>query len=370
MQARIAILVLLLAAAGWSADWDSLKQAGDEALKSKDYAAAVSQFEKLVDAFPERAAAHNALGFAYYMNGQFEPAEKQFEAVLAREANNAAAQRNLLMVGGRLALEMDYEQAISKLDRLARRFPKNPELVALSFYRGKLHFLNGRTDLGLAAWQEVARARPQSATADFLTGLEAHRRGALDQARPLYEKALEKMSDEVVWVTYLAALLYEQGHPDWGLALADPFLADNPGYAHLQVLASKLDQNRALRILTKASEWGLPGAQLQMGARLLGVEIATARREINAAFGRSGAPAVVVLGDSATFMWIDDFPLGPPPIGWFVNPGTHRLLARNPNRAPSTREFSVAADSLKLARITSAIELLDRPRKADLVPAR
>ncbi|MCA9793226.1 MAG: hypothetical protein KC910_15560, partial [Candidatus Eremiobacteraeota bacterium] len=281
-----------------------------------------------------------------------------------------AAQRNLLMVGGRLALEMDYQPAVAKLDRLAQRFPKNPELVALSFYRGKLHFLNGRTDLGLAAWKEVAGARPQSATADFLAGLEAHRRGELDQARASYEKALEKMSDEVVWVTYLAALLLEQGHPDWGLALVDPFLADNPGYAHLQVLASKLDQGRALKLLTRASEWGLPEAQFQMGARLLGVEVATARREIGSAFGRTGAPAVVVLGDSATFIWLDDFPLGPPPIGWFVTPGTHRLMARNPNRAASTREFSVAADSLKVARITSAIELLDRPRKAELVPPR
>ncbi len=354
---RLAFTVLLLSSLVAGADWNTLKEQGDLALREGRYPDAVTHFQKLVTAFPQKVEARNALGFALYKSGQLEKARHQFRVALTKAPSDPSTQANVIMVEGRLALGLGYQEGLSSLDRLTQAYSNNARAIAIEYYRGKLHFLNGYPERGLTAWKKVAKVKPESGTAAFLEALQAHRGGDLETAQKGYLEALQRTPDEVIWMTYLAALLLQKDQPGQAyLALATQ-LDLYPNYHFLRSMAAQARPHQASQLLESV---GSAQARLQLGLRqreLLPVVLEADQR-----------PVLVLTGEPSIFYWLDWLPLGRPPLALLVSPTRHQILATGLGRQPFSREFEAKPNSLVVVKATSALELTTRPRRADQIP--
>ena len=72
------------------------KQKADTELSQGNFSSAISSFQKLLVDYPQKLEAYNALGFAYYLNGEFDQAIQTFETALNKTPNDDSIQRNLI----------------------------------------------------------------------------------------------------------------------------------------------------------------------------------------------------------------------------------------------------------------------------------
>lgn len=363
-------LVAALTLAVGAAEWDTLKAAGDKALAARDYARAVEHFERLVAANPGRAEAYTALGYALYMQGEYQPAVTQFEKALDLNPKDSAAPRNLLLATGPLALErtdLTYAQRRKMLDDLESRFPNHPQLPVLRYYRGQLAMLAGDTGRGIEDWEKVARDRPESATARFIQGLRHHKQGRLGDAERLYKAAEERVQNDAVIAFYRALLLADQGRPEEALRLADK-ASDYPGLvlgrARFLHEAGRTDE--AVRELEAAS-LDQAGALLALGSLELGRgNRARARSVYEKALKADDRPVIQIRGESGASLWVDDLPVGRPPAALFVEPGRHKLLVDDGGKL-TTREVEARPGEMIIATAGRGIQVTSVPASPGLL---
>ena len=331
---RFIILVflgLILAQSAVAQGYAEAKAEADKALSTRNLAEAIPAFQKLVSDYPEQVEAYNALGFALYLDGQFDQAIEVFEQALKRAPSDDAARRNLILAGGRRALESSYGSGQDRIRTLYQRFPDHPQLAVLDFYAGKLHYLYGFTNLAFASWERVSRSRPDSGTALFLKAVKARRdRNAPEQNR-LFREALKKMPQEEVFRLWAARHLIEGNDNEGAAALLAP-LADrrilSPGVA---IALSRFERMRGRTLqafgqLKKASE--VPEVLLEKAlmTQQLGGSAESTNSQIQDALDAGGERALIVLSDEpGAKVYLDGTLLGSPPLGLFAPEGAHEL---------------------------------------------
>ncbi len=356
--------------------YEADKAAADKALAQQDFNTAIAAFRKLVSDYPDKVEAYNALGFALYLNSQFDEAIATFENGLAIAPEDDAARRNLILAGGRRALESSYRDGLSRIDMLKSRFPNHPQLAVLDFYLGKLHYLYGFSEPAFAAWKSVAKSRPDSGTALFLRAVEARALGDAAKQNQLFHKALNQMPTEEVFRLWGARLLIEKDDPEKAAVLLTPLLERpqlTPGVA---IALSRFERMRgrtlpAFELLRKTSEV----AEVLLERALLTQQMGGSRdstvAELQKALELGGEGALLVFSDEpGARVYLDGTLLGSPPLGLYPSPGEHEVRVLYKPRPVLYSRFRNSPEGMLLlqAGTSSGLDLRSAPSQGESLP--
>ena len=370
------ICLLFLSGAAWAQSYAEDKAKADKALASGDYSDAIKAFQRLVKKYPDQIEGYNALGFAYYLHGEFDDAIATFESALAKVPDDDSAQRNLILAGGRRALESSYRAGLERIGELERRFPGHPQLAVLDFYTGKLHYLYGFSGPAFDSWMKVARARPDSGTALFMKAVEARaKRDAASQNR-FFTEALTKMPEEEVFRLWGARHLIENEKAEEAAVLTTPISQRpvlTPGVA---IAISRFERMRgrtlqAFEQLKKAED--VPEVLLERALMTsqLGASPEAVKKDVQAALDAGGEGAVLLLSDEpGCRVYLDGTLLGSAPLGLFPSPGQHEFrIVYQPNPALVSR-FVVPKSGMLLVQsgARTGVELSPFPSRSDFLP--
>ncbi|MCA9777947.1 MAG: tetratricopeptide repeat protein, partial [Candidatus Eremiobacteraeota bacterium] len=369
-------LVLTLVQNGWAQSYAEDKARADKALGSGDYATAISSFQKLVADYPDQVEGFNALGFAYYLNGQFDDAIATFETALSKDPSDDSAKRNLILAGGRRALESSYRSGLERIQELKQRFPGHPQLAVLDFYTGKLHYLYGFAGPAFDAWQKVARARPDSGTALFMKAVEARaNRDAAAQNR-YYQEALSKMPQEEVFRLWGARGLIEAGNAEEAAVLTTgiserPTLT--PGVA-IAIARFERMRGRTLQAFEQLKKTeSVPEVMLERALMTsqLGASPDSVKRDVQQALDAGGEGAVILLSDEpGARVYVDGTLLGSPPLGLFPSPGQHEVrVVYDPSPVLVSRFLAPSSGMLVVQTGTrTGVESKAVPSRSEFLP--
>ncbi len=370
------LTVLCLGIPVFAQNYAADKAAADKALSQQDYATAIAGFRKLVADHPTNVEAYNALGFALYLDSQFDEAIATFENALALAPTDDAARRNLILAGGRRALESSYRDGLARIDMLKSRFPNHPQLAVLDFYLGKLHYLYGFSEPGFEAWKSVARSRPDSGTALFLRAVQARAQGDAAKQNQLFQKALQQMPTEEVFRLWGARLLIEKDDPEKAAVLLTPLLERphlTPGVA---IALSRFERMRgrtlpAFELLRKTGDV----AEVLLERALLTQQMGGSREstvaELQKALDMGGEGALLMFSDEpGARVYLDGTLLGAPPLGLYPSPGEHEVRVLYKPRPVLYSKFRNSSEGLLLlqAGTSSGLDLRSAPSQGESLP--
>lgn len=370
------IMLLVLMAPALAQNFDQDKAAADKALAERDFKAAITSFQSLVEKYPDRVEAYNALGFALYLDGQFDSSIATFEQALAKAPGDDAAQRNLILAGGRRALESSYRDGLARIDTLQGRFPGHPQLAVLDFYTGKLHYLYGFSQPAFESWQRVARARPESGTALFLQAVSARARGDAQAQNKLFAQALKKMPTEEVFRLWAARHLIQANDPENAAVLVTPLSERQSLSPGVAIALSRFDRMRgrslqAYEYLKKTAD--VPEVLLERAlmTQQLGASPDSVKVEIQKALDAGGEGALIMLSDEpGARVYLDDTLLGSPPLGLFPSPGSHELRLRFDPEPILVSRFRVPSEGMLLfeAGSQTGLDMRNIASRSELLP--
>lgn len=373
---KILLATILLIQVGWAQSYTEAKQAADQALADRDYQNAISQFQALIQEFPEKVEPYNGLGFAYYLNGQFDDAIATFEMALEKAPTDDSAKRNLILAGGRRALESSYRSGLERIDALKKRFPGHPQLAVLDFYLGKLHYLYGFSGPAFESWSRVARSRPESGTSIFMKAVEARAKGDAIAQNRFFQEAITKMGNEEVFRLWGARHLIEAGDPEQAAVLLTPISERpvlTPGVA---IALSRFERMRgrslqAFELLQKTEP--VPEVLLEKAlmSSQIGASPEAAKKDVQEALDAGGEGAVIMLSDDpGSKVYFDGTLLGSPPLGLFPPSGQHEVrVVYDPKPVLVTR-FDVPVSGMLLLRSgnRTGTEVKPVPSRSEFLP--
>lgn len=370
----LCLLLLLAPVAAQTFDQD--KAEADKALSARDFKTAISSFQALVEKYPDRVEAYNALGFALYLDGQFDESISTFEQALQKSPGDDAAQRNLILAGGRRALESSYRDGLARINKLQQRFPGHPQLAVLDFYTGKLHYLYGFADPAFEAWQKVSRARPDSGTALFMKAVDARNRGDAQGQNKLFSEALKKMPTEEVFRLWGARHMIEANEAENAAVLVTPLSERQTLTPGVAIALSRFDRMRgrslqAYDYLKRTAD--VPEVLLEKAlmTQQLGASPESYKEEVQKALDAGGEGAIIILSDEpGAKVYLDGTLLGSPPLGLFPSPGTHELRLRFEPAPILFSRFQLPAEGMILFQAGSqtGLDLRELASRAELLP--
>lgn len=379
MTTRCLCWLLLLALASGpvlAQNYEADKAAADKALAAQDFPTAIAAFRKLVSDYPDRVEAFNALGFALYLNSQFDEAIVTFEQALQLSPTDDPAKRNLILAGGRRALESSYRDGLGLIEGLKQRFPGHPQLAVLDFYSGKLHYLYGFSEPAFEAWKSVARSRPESGTALFLRAVDARKRGDAAGQNKLFQAALQQMPTEEVFRLWGARLMIEAGDAEQASGLLSPLTERpqlTPGVA---IALSRFErmQGRTLQaydLLKKTSD--VPEVLLERAlmTQQMGAARSSVLGDLQDALEAGGEGALLVLSDEpGARVYLDGTLLGSPPLGLFPGGSDHEVRIVYQPRPSLVARFRTPGQGMMLLQsgTTTGIDLRSAPSSAENLP--
>lgn len=356
------LLGLALVASAWAdPSYQEVKKRGDTALAKKDYSSAIRHFEKLIYLYPGRADAHNALGFACYLDGRYEKGILQFKQALSYEPGHPAAQNNLLLAVGKLAVEqtreLEFAEAIGLLAAHETLYPNQPQSLVLRFSRGQLEFYRGNEKAGLSVWQSLAARVPTSGTARFVEAHKLYQSGKLKEALTAMNAAVAKLPKEPVVRNYLALILADLGKLKEAAAQLRKAQAENPPYidlylnqAAVMLRLGQLEEATAQVIKARDLRPDFASVHLWMAAlHRHGGNAEAASKELGLAWGEAAADtssAVLITGEVGQRLWLDQKPVGSSPLGLFLTPGKHKLKWMAAGKPAQVVELEAAPDQL------------------------
>lgn len=348
--------------------YDKFRKAGDQAIKRKDYATAIKEFERLVYLFPDDPEAYNALGYAYYLDGRYASAILQFKQTMQLRPNHPAALNNLMLAVAKQAQEqtrdLEFSEAISLLAATENLYPGHPQSVVLHYNRGQLEFYRGNEEAGLKTWGEVARRVPSSGTARFIEAHKLYAAGKPKEALPAMQAAAAKLPKEPVVRNYLGLILADLGKYQQSVAQFQKGQQGDPPYIDLYTNLAGVylragDLEKATAEMTKARDLRPDYASVHLALAAMlrqGGDEQGAQKELGRAMAESANEApVLVLGEPGQTIFVDGKIVGYTPGGAFVNAGKHHLKVMSRGKAPQTAE--ITADPEQLTAVQSGPEL-------------
>lgn len=363
----LGIVALLALSALAAPDWAKEKKAGDEALKRKDYATAIRIFELLTRSYPEKIDGFNALGFAYFMNGDNEKAVYTFRQALQLSPNNSSAQHNLILAvteeANQDCRDLEFTEAVSLLRGILSTYPRHPEVANVYFLLGKVEFYRGDEDQAMGYWREVVRRVPDSATARFAAGFDQAAKGDWQAAAVSFQTALKKLPKEPVFRNYYALALAHLGKSDQALAQLNTALKDagdipyvdlRMNLARLLLEKGQLDQaaQQLREALVQRPDYGilslwLAAVRSQQGES--GVD-----KDVALAIARDDRPGLWVFSEpSGARAYLDGRYIGPTPVAAFAKAGAHKVTVKAGGKSEQTLPVDLAPGTL--TRVQGAV---------------
>jgi Flp pilus assembly protein TadD len=372
----ILVSLFLLTTGVWAQSYAEEKARADRALAERDFESAIAQFQSLLRSYPDQLESYNGLGFAYYLHGQFDEAITTFEIAISKDPNDDSAKRNLILAGGRRALESSYRNGLERIAELNGRFPGHPQLAVLDFYTGKLHYLYGFSGPAFESWGRVARARPESGTALFMKAVEARSAGDAQNQNRFYREALTKMPNEEVFRLWGARHFIEAGDAEQAAVLVTPLSQKatlSPGVA---IAISRFERMRgrslqAFEQLKKADD--VPEVLLERALMTaqMGASPQSTKQDVQKALDVGGEGAVILLSNEpGAKVYLNGTLLGSPPLGLFPSPGQHEFRIVYEPRPVLVSRFQVPSSGMLLIEsgTKTGAELREVPSRSEFLP--
>jgi tetratricopeptide (TPR) repeat protein len=290
-----------------------LEARADKALASGDLEKAVLLYEKLANFYPDSSVAHNKLGVAHYKKGNDPRAIYSFRRALSLSRSNDQALHNLILASGRqadnLSREARFTEAARNLDELIANYSWHPQYSVLLYYRGRMEFLRGQIDDGLAWWKKAAALAPESGVSKVIAG----------QSRPfdektvaLYREAIRKVKNEpsfdlLLGMRFMEARKYDEAAASFASGLEKIRSANIPfpilSLKAAQAFLAQGDSASAIRLLEEARLQRPDWASLRTllwACYLTAGNNPKADQTLQDAFELDGKPKLALLGASTS----------------------------------------------------------------------
>jgi TolA-binding protein len=205
----LVVLCLIICASSPFASGDAseaikLLQDGLNAYRSKDYDSAIDKLREAVVVDPKLLSARFWLGMCYYLKGDLEAAEQQWQIVLSKKPNSTEtmkwlkrlravkARKRLLPEGYEEALNAyrrgDYKEAQSALQTIVTN---HPNFLPAQFWLGVVQMRLGNTEDAIKCFASVLRRKPSSVETMVWIGRLEEEQGRWEEALWWYHGALK-----------------------------------------------------------------------------------------------------------------------------------------------------------------------------------
>ena len=163
--------------------YEPLSRAYD-ALRTRDYDAAIAGFLKAIDAVPERGAIHKDLAYTYLKIGENESARRQFGAAMRLDAKDD-------QVAMEYAFLCNEAKQQAEARRIFDRIRKTGNAVAEQAFQN----IDKPLAAGIARWKGAIAMGADNFSSHFELATLAEQRDELDLAAEQYEKAWRILPD-------------------------------------------------------------------------------------------------------------------------------------------------------------------------------
>jgi tetratricopeptide (TPR) repeat protein len=169
--------------------------------------------------------AHNNLGSALAMDGNFEEAAVQFRNALQVNPSLAEAHRNLGIIFDKTG---HAEEAISELQQAT---DINPNFSKAFYNLGAVLFEKGDTEAAIAKYSRALEITPDYAEAMNNLGIALYGKGEKEKAIALYRQALDINPDYPEALGNLGVALFDKGEKEEAIAQYRRAVKIRPDYA-------------------------------------------------------------------------------------------------------------------------------------------
>jgi tetratricopeptide (TPR) repeat protein len=234
-------------------------QMGNIRLLQKQYAAAEGFYQQALDKDPSSADGLSGMMNSYFAEKQFDKAISAANAQIAKSPNNSAFYD--LLGTAMFNAKKDLKGAETAL-RKAIELDKNNSDALVKL--GKVQVQEGSSDQALATYLQSIKDNPREISFYVLAGELYESQSKWDQAKSMYQQALNIQPDHPLASNNLAYVILQQGgNVDVALAMAQtarrgmpdsPNAADTLGWAYYQkgVYQSAIDLfQESLRLAEK-----------------------------------------------------------------------------------------------------------------------
>lgn len=166
----------------------SFVERGWNLIAAEKYPEAVAALEKALALAPENTEAEGMLGWALMKMGSFDRALACLQRVLVADPQNAMARANLGYVCFRRQI---YGEALQHLSAAIEPGDKKATMYAY-VYLGELQTELGKVEEALDSYKRAIEAGPGLIEAYYHMGLLLYREQRLDQARAVWQSAVER----------------------------------------------------------------------------------------------------------------------------------------------------------------------------------
>lgn len=189
-------------------------KAGEEAIKKRDFDAAITSFEAAVKANPKLFASHYFLGFAYQSKKNYPKTAENFQMFLdqigdTKEASEMIA--NATRQGGlAFARAKDYQKAIPLLTKAIEAKPNDAEVL---YFLATSEMRTGDNAAAEQHFAKVNQLQPEFDMPFYFAGFVAYSNQDFAAAKPRLEKylALKPDGEFAADSNYMLGLIATQG---------------------------------------------------------------------------------------------------------------------------------------------------------------
>ncbi len=166
-------------------NYDALLLNGLLEITRGETAAAITDMERMVKAFPEAARVHYQLGMAYFLNDESEKGMGSLNKALNLDPNFTEA--TLLLAGAQIK-SGSPQSAIAPLKQVIKR---QPQIIQAQFLLAEAYRVQGNFTDALATYQQLEKSFPQNSQISLLMGFTWLQKNNNDQARQQFSRVLE-----------------------------------------------------------------------------------------------------------------------------------------------------------------------------------
>jgi tetratricopeptide (TPR) repeat protein len=238
-SARKAIPLLMEVVDAWPNHMNAHNALGVACLMVGDFDGAAVHYRRAIEIKPEYHEGHNNLGDLYMRQNRIDEALKSFEHALKGDPANAMYLKNAGIAHAR------KEQLDEALACYARALELDPDRAEVHFLTGKIRIKRGEYAQALASFRSAATSDPGNAVYHHMEGCAAFHAGRPLEARKSLERALELRPD------------WDTAHKDLGVVLCNALGEKEEGLLHLQKaleLAPDMPEAEEIRRAVKNSE--------------------------------------------------------------------------------------------------------------------
>lgn len=192
--------------------------------RQRNYAAAVTAFQKVIELDPKRTAAHLELGDIYFRMQKWPEAIAALEQAVALDGTIAQA---LFTIGNAYDEQRDFARAAEAYERFLKLNPENAWMGNLRLGQDRLAL--GQFDQAVAALERAAQAQPKDIKVNYTLAQAYEKAGQLEKAEGAFKYLAELNSaDATTYYSQIVKMYDEAGRNENAIGAAKKVIELSP----------------------------------------------------------------------------------------------------------------------------------------------